>query len=69
MLHDSADQVFDLTLGNYNEDYPVIHDPSSPNILGPLNSAELVATPEPGTCALAGLSLAALVGFVRRRRS
>ena len=68
VLHDAANDAFDLTLGNYEEDYPTVHDPTSPNIPGPLNSAELVATPEPGTCALAGLSLAALVGFVRRRR-
>ena len=69
VLHDSAGGVFDLTLGNYDEDYPVIHDPSSPNLLGPLNSAELVPTPEPGTCTLAGLSLASLMAFARRRRS
>ncbi len=69
VLQDAAKNLFDLTLGNYDEDYPVIHDPTSGSILGPLNSAELVATPEPGTSALAGLSMAALAGFVRRRRS
>ncbi len=67
VLHDSANNAFNLTLGNYDEDYPVIHDPASPNILGPLNSAELIAVPEPGTCALAGLALFALIGFARRR--
>lgn len=69
VLHDKSNVVFDLTLGNYDEDYPVVHDPTVPNMVGPLNSAELVAVPEPGTWALAGVSLAALLGFLRRRRT
>ena len=69
VLHDSSNNAFNLTLGNYDEDYPVVHDPTSPNILGPLNSAELVATPEPGTLALAAISLVGLLIFGRRRLS
>ena len=40
ILFDSTKNKFALTLGNYDEDYPAIHDPASPNILGPLNSAD-----------------------------
>ncbi len=66
VLHDSANRTFSLTLGNYDEDYPVLHDPA--NRLGPLNTARLVATPEPATFAMAGLTLA-LIGYLRRRRA
>ncbi len=59
VLHDSANQTWALTLGNYVEDYPV----------GPLNQAQLVATPEPGTLGVVGLALAAAFGFVRKRRA
>jgi len=65
VLHDTSNNAFNLTLGNYDEDYPVLHAPS--NIVGPLNSAELVAVPEPGTLALAGISLAGIFGFARRQ--
>jgi hypothetical protein len=67
VLHDGAHTAFDLTLGNYDEDYPVIHDPTSRSIVGPLNQARLDAVPEPGTFALAGLALIALAGIARRR--
>ncbi len=65
VLQNGAGLMFNLTLGNYNEDYPVAHSPSTP--VGALNSASLTATPEPGTCALAGLAFAAIIGFAKRR--
>lgn len=68
VLYDNANTEWALTLGNYDEDYPEIHDPSSPNILGPLNKAQLEAIPEPGTLNLVGAGLAALLGFARRQR-
>ncbi|MBC8167918.1 MAG: hypothetical protein H7Y20_18875 [Bryobacteraceae bacterium] len=69
VLRDGANNEFALTLGNYQEDYFLTRDPNSANGPGPLNSAVLVAIPEPGTCALAGVSLALLLGFARRRLS
>jgi hypothetical protein len=66
VLHNGG-QAFNLTLGNFEEDYPVVHDPNSGNILGPLNTAQLVAVPEPATCGLALLALAAC-GLIRRKR-
>jgi len=57
-----------LTLGNFEEDYPEVHDPNSGNILGPLNTAQLVAVPEPATYGFAVLALAAC-GLIRRKRA
>ncbi len=68
VLHDSNNQTWTLTLGNYNEDYSENHDPTSPNSVGPLNQAQLVATPEPGTLGAVGAALAIAFGFARRRR-
>src|SRR6185437_1351379 len=67
VLH-SGGQTFNLTLGNFEEDYPEVHDPASGNILGPLNTAQLVAVPEPATYGLALLALAAC-GLIRRKRA
>lgn len=55
VLHNGA-STFNLTLGNYDEDYPE----------GALNTAELIATPEPATFGLAALALVTC-GIVRRR--
>jgi hypothetical protein len=66
VLHDGLGQGFNLTLGNYAADYPTQHEPN--NILGPLNTAELIATPEPATFGVAALALVAL-GLVRRKRA
>lgn len=67
VLHD-GNQTWALTLGNYDEVYPggldpVVGDP------GPLNEAELLATPEPSTLAIAVGGLAVLFGLARRRKS
>ena len=68
VLHDQSNQVFALTLGNYDEDYPSIHDPSTPFLVGPLNHAQLAAIPEPASLGLTALALAALLGYARRPR-
>lgn len=68
VLH-SANQTFALTLGNYDEAYPGGADAGLRPLSGPLNSAQLVATPEPGTLGAVGLILAAALGFARRRRT
>jgi hypothetical protein len=69
VLHNSANQTFALTLGNYEEAYTGGADAGTPGrIPGPLNSAQLLATPEPGTLGAVGLALAAALGLARRRR-
>lgn len=68
-LRNSSNQLYSLTLGNYDEDYPEVHDPDVPAAVGPLNSATLSAVPEPATWGLAGAGFLALAGFARRRRS
>ena len=67
-LHDSANQIWALTLGNYEEAYPGGPDAGSGRISGPLNGAQLVATPEPGTLGVVGAALALVFGLTRRRR-
>jgi hypothetical protein len=70
VLHDSLNQTWALTLGNYDEAYPGGDDAgSSGRIPGPLNQAQLVATPEPGTLGVMGAALAIGLGFARRRHS
>lgn len=69
ILHDSSNRTYSLTLGNYEEVYPGGSDPLSDGIPGPLNSAQLVATPEPATLGIVGAALTVLLGFARRRRS
>jgi hypothetical protein len=67
VLHDGMGGNFNLTLGNYEEDYPILHDPTIPRLIGPLNTAQLIATPEPATFGLAALALAACGLFWRKR--
>jgi hypothetical protein len=69
VLHDSSNQTWALTLGNYDEVYPGGADAGSGGPTGPLNQAELVATPEPATLGIAGTALLFLFGLARRRRS
>ena len=67
VLHNSANQTWALTLGNYDEAYAAGPDAGSRDIDGPLNQAQLVATPEPGTLGIVGIALAAVFGCARRR--
>jgi hypothetical protein len=69
VLHDSGQQTWALTLGNYDEVYPGGSDPLSGGIPGPLNRAQLVATPEPGTLGVIGAALTIVFSLARRRRS
>jgi len=69
VLHDSANHTWALTLGNYDEVYPGGSDPASQGIPGPLNEAQLISTPEPGTLGVVGAALMVGFGLVRRRRS
>ena len=68
LLHDSANQTWALTLGNYDEAYEAGPDAGTGRLSGPLNQAQLVATPEPSTLGVAGMALAVVFGLVRRRR-
>jgi hypothetical protein len=68
VLHNSNNQTWLLTLGNYNEAYPGGEDSGSDSIPGPLNQAQLVATPEPGTLGIAGAASIFLFGLSRFRR-
>ena len=69
ILHNGANQTFALTLGNYSEVNPAGPDTARPGAIpGPVNSAQLVVTPEPGTLGAVGVALAAALGFARRRR-
>jgi len=67
VLHDNANQTWALTLGNYNEAYAAGPDAGTKDFNGPLNQAQLVATPEPGTLGAVGAALAVAFGLARRR--
>jgi hypothetical protein len=70
VLHSSTNQTWALTLGNYEEAYPGGSDVGlGGRIPGPLNQAQLVATPEPATLGVVGAALAVVFGLTRRRRS
>ncbi|MBC7734643.1 MAG: PEP-CTERM sorting domain-containing protein [Bacteriovorax sp.] len=66
VLRDSGNGAWNLTLGNFEADYPVAHRPGAE--VGPLNTAQIVAVPEPSTY---GLMLTGLFGMgcLARRRS
>lgn len=68
-LHDSTNLAWALTLANYEEAYPGGPDAGSGRTPGPLNQAQLIATPEPGTLRVVGAALALGFGFARRRRT
>jgi len=68
VLHDSMNRTWALTLGNYEEVYPGGADAGT-GTPGPLNQAQLVATPEPGASAIVGVGLMFLFAFARRRLS
>lgn len=63
VLRDSNNVAWNLTLGNYDQDYPTAHSPGA--LVGPLNTAQIVAVPEPSTY---GLMLAGLAGLGWRAR-
>jgi len=68
VLRDISNVAWNLTIGNYEEDYPALHPGSGVTVVGPLNTAVITAVPEPAT---AGLMLAGLAGIgtlVRARR-
>ena len=69
VLHNGANQTFALTLGNYEETYSLGPDAGTRGPNGPLNQAQLVATPEPGTLGVVGAAFALMLGLARRRRS
>lgn len=69
VLHDSANQIWALTLGNYEAVYPGGADPVGDELTSPLNQAQLVPTPEPGTLGAAAAALIGLLGLARRRRN
>ena len=65
VLHDAGNVAWNLTLGNFEVDYPVAHTPGAE--IGPLNTAQIVAVPEPSTYALMLAGLAGLAWVARRR--
>ncbi|MBS0448762.1 MAG: PEP-CTERM sorting domain-containing protein [Proteobacteria bacterium] len=67
VLHDGGGDTWSLTLGNYEEDYPVAHTPGAP--VGLLNTAQIVAVPEPATTGLMLAGLGGLAWLSRRRRA
>jgi hypothetical protein len=67
VLHDGNGTAWNLTLGNYAEDYPVAH--SAGATVGALNRASIATVPEPPTAALLMLGIAALGWAVRRPRA
>jgi len=68
VLRDSSGGVWNLTLGNYEEDYPALHPGSAAIVVGPLNTAVITAVPEPATVALMLAGLAGVGTLVRTRR-
>jgi hypothetical protein len=67
VLRDSSNTAWNLTLGNYEEDYPALHPGSGVTVVGPLNTASIMAVPEPDSVALMVSGLAG-VGFALRAK-
>jgi hypothetical protein len=67
VLRDAANVAWNLTLGNYEEDYPALHPGSGVTVVGPLNTAVITAVPEPATLGLMLAGLAGVGTMVRRR--
>jgi hypothetical protein len=66
VLHDANDVTWNLTLGNFEVDYPVAHTEGAS--VGPLNTAQIVAVPEASTYALMLGGLAGMALVIRRRQ-
>lgn len=68
VLRDSGNAAWSLSLGNFEEDYPVAHTPGA--TVGPLNTAQIVAAsvevPEPPTYAVVLIGLVSLFWTTRR---
>jgi len=61
-----SNALWNLTLRNYEEDYPIAHAPG--DTVGPLNTAAInAAVPEPSTWTMMILGFAG-VGFIAYRR-
>jgi len=58
VLRDSGGVMWNLILGNLTEDYPFVHTPGAS--VGALNSAQILAVPEPSSYALMLCGIAAL---------
>lgn len=67
VLHDGGAVAWNLTLGNYEEDYPAAHTPGAP--VGPLNTAVIIAVPEPSTNVMVLTGLLGLAWAARQRSS
>lgn len=68
VLHDGSNVAWNLTLGNYEEDYPALHPGSNVTVVGPLNVASITAVPEPASVALTLAGLAGVGAAVRAKR-
>jgi hypothetical protein len=68
VLRDNSNAAWNLTIGNYEEDYPALHPGSNATEVGPLNTAVITAVPEPETVTLMLAGLAGLGAVVRAKR-
>ena len=68
VLRDNSNVAWNLTLGNYEEDYPTLHPGSNATAVGALNTAVIAAVPEPETVTLMLAGLAGLGAVVRAKR-
>jgi hypothetical protein len=73
VLHDASDALWNLTLGNYEEDYPALHPGSPSTAVGQLNTAAInavnAAVPEPSTWAMMILGFVGISFMAYRRKS
>jgi len=65
VLRDAGNMAWNLTLGNFEIDYPVAHSTGAG--VGPLDTAQIVAVPEPSTYGMMLGGLTVLAWATRRR--